>query len=122
MSTTTSGPFTPVVRRITPRGSVDLGVPAGGVTHPSTHSAEATPLVGGGLAGVAGGVGDAVGDAGVIGAETVGVALSAGGRSESQPARATPIAAKASTNRENLRNRRPPNRPRPVEDTDGPVP
>jgi hypothetical protein len=79
MSTTTSGPFTPVVRRTIPSGSVNLGAPAGGVVHPSTQSADAAPLVGGGLAGVAGGVGDAVGDPGVIGADAALVVLAEGG-------------------------------------------
>jgi hypothetical protein len=62
-----------------PSGSVNLDVSAGGVVHPSTHSAEAAPLVGGGLAGVAGGVGDVVGDPGVIGMDAVGVTLAGEG-------------------------------------------
>jgi len=84
---------------------VNLGVPAGGVFHPSTQSAEAAPLVGGGLAGVAGGVGDAVGDPGVIGADVALVVLANGDRPASQAARATPSAARTRTNREHMRNR-----------------
>jgi len=69
MSTTTSGPLTLVVRRMIPSGSVKSGVFAGGVLHPFTQLFEAAPLVRGGVAGVAGGVGDAVGEAGAIGAD-----------------------------------------------------
>lgn len=62
-----------------PSGSVDLGIPAAGVVHPSTHSTAAAPLVGGGLAGVAGGVGDTVGDPGVMGTDPVGAVLAGEG-------------------------------------------
>ena len=46
MSTTTSGPRTLVVRRMMPSGCKDLGVPAGGVTHPFTQVGVAEPAVG----------------------------------------------------------------------------
>jgi hypothetical protein len=62
MSTTVSGPFTPVVRRMIPSGSVNADVPTAGVCHPSTQLAVAGPFVGGGTAGVAGGVTEAAGD------------------------------------------------------------
>ena len=68
MSTTVSGPWTPVVRRTIPSGSVNNGVSASGVVHPYTQLSVVGPFVGGGTAGVAGGVGDAVGKAGLIGA------------------------------------------------------
>ena len=67
MSTTTSGPFTPVVRRMMPSGSVNRGVFAGGVIQPLTQVAEATPEVDGGVSGTAGGVGELVGEPGVTG-------------------------------------------------------
>jgi hypothetical protein len=64
MSTTINGPLTPVVRRMIPSGSVNGGVPAAGVAHPFTHVADGAPLVAGGIAGRAGGVGEALGDPG----------------------------------------------------------
>jgi hypothetical protein len=67
MSTTTSGPSTPVVRRTIPSGSVNTGVFADGVIQPLTHVAEATALVGGGTSGTAGGVGEPVGEPEVTG-------------------------------------------------------
>jgi hypothetical protein len=51
MSVTTSGPFTPVVRRITPSGDVKRGEPAAGVLHPLTQLPVVSPRVGGGEAG-----------------------------------------------------------------------
>jgi hypothetical protein len=51
-----------------PSGSVNPGVFAGGLLHPLTHVAEATPLVGGGTSGTAGGVGELVGEPGVTAA------------------------------------------------------
>lgn len=50
-----------------PSGSVNPGVFVGGVVHPLTHVAEATPDVGGGTPGTAGGVGELVGEPGVRG-------------------------------------------------------
>src|SRR5581483_8243175 len=55
MSVTTSGPWTPVVRRMIPSGWVNRGDPAGGVTQPCTHDEVAGPIVGGGDAGGGGG-------------------------------------------------------------------
>src|SRR4249920_1236345 len=81
MSTTTSGPFTRVVRRMIPSGSVNCGVPDAGVAHPSTHVPVGGPLVAGGTAGTAGGVGEAVGDAsgtGETGAACDGVGAASG--------------------------------------------
>ena len=51
-----------------PSGSVNPGVFAGGLVQPLTHVAEATPLVGGGTSGTAGGVGELVGEPGVTAA------------------------------------------------------
>src|SRR5436190_15085269 len=65
MSTTTRGPSTPVVRRMMPSGSVNRGLLAGGVIHPFVQVAVFGPLVGRGVSGVAGGVGEVVGDPGV---------------------------------------------------------
>jgi hypothetical protein len=48
-----------------PSGSVNRRVFAGGVTQPLTQVAEATPEVGGGVSGTAGGVGELVGEPGV---------------------------------------------------------
>jgi hypothetical protein len=104
MSTTTNGPFTPVVRRMIPSGSVNLGVSAPGVVHPSTHSEKTAPIVGGGLAGVAGGVGDAIGDAGVTGADDEAAALAGGDSLASQATSATPSAARTNANHQNLCN------------------
>jgi hypothetical protein len=64
MSTTTGSPGIRTVRRITRSGNVARVEPAAGVVQPSTHSAEAGPLVGGGRSGTAGGVGEAEGLAG----------------------------------------------------------
>ena len=83
---------------------MNLGVSAPGVVHPSTHSEEAAPNVGGGLAGVAGGVGDAVGDAGVIGADVEAAAIAGGDSLASQATRATLSAAKTNANHQNLCN------------------
>src|SRR5581483_9890244 len=55
MSVTTSGPCTPVVRRMIPSGCVNRADPEGGVTHPWTHEDVAGPAVGGGDAGGGGG-------------------------------------------------------------------
>src|SRR5919109_501408 len=57
-STIVGSPGTRIVRRITRRGSVASGEPGEGVLHPSTQSSAGAPLVGGGRAGSAGGVGD----------------------------------------------------------------
>ncbi len=46
-----------------PSGSVNGGVPDAGVAHPFTHVPVGGPLVAGGTAGTAGGVGEAAGDA-----------------------------------------------------------
>jgi hypothetical protein len=62
MSTTTSGPFTRVVLRMMPSGSVKSVEVRGGVVHPWTHVGDGAPRVGGGFFGMAGGVGVAVGD------------------------------------------------------------
>ena len=62
MSTTTSGPFTPVVRRTMPSGSVNPRVPSAGVDHPTVHVAETGRDVGRGPAGTSGGVTDAEGE------------------------------------------------------------
>src|SRR3990170_1765507 len=56
MSTTVSGPFTPVVRRTIPSGSRNRGVPSCGLPHPFTQSSALGPRVGGGSSGRAGGV------------------------------------------------------------------
>ena len=60
MSTTTSGSETPVSRRITTSGVTHSGEPFGGVVHPPLHVDVLGPDVGGGVAGVAGGVGGVV--------------------------------------------------------------
>ena len=60
-STTSSGPRTPVIRRITRSGASYRAESRGGVTHPSTQSAATGPRVAGGGSGSAGGVGEAVG-------------------------------------------------------------
>ncbi|MGZ4152189.1 MAG: hypothetical protein ACXVP3_07075, partial [Actinomycetota bacterium] len=61
MSVTTSGPFTPVVRRITPSGEVNFGESFAGVTQPLTQALVVSPLRGGGDAGgEGGGTGDVV--------------------------------------------------------------
>jgi hypothetical protein len=68
MSVTTSGPATPVDRRMIPSGEENLGASRRGVTHPFTHALAASPRRGGGDAGRGGGgtavvepVGDSVG-------------------------------------------------------------
>ena len=67
MSTTTTGPSTRVVRRMMPRGWRYDWESRGGVTHPFTQVGVASPLVGGGVAGVGGG-----GTGEVVGVDTVG--------------------------------------------------
>jgi hypothetical protein len=84
MSVTTSGPFTPVVRRITPSGEVNFGEPSAGETQPFTHVVLVSPRRGGGEAGGDGGstgaalvdvvamaVGVIAGGAGVVGFATL---------------------------------------------------
>src|SRR4030042_764545 len=46
MSVTTSGPFTPVVLRMMPRGCVNSDEPSAGVTQPCTHVLVAGPWPG----------------------------------------------------------------------------
>jgi hypothetical protein len=58
MSTTSNGAFSPVVRRMMPRGSVASAESAGGVVQPFTHVLEDFPRVAGGSFGNAGCVGD----------------------------------------------------------------
>jgi hypothetical protein len=84
MSVTTSGPFTPVVRRITPSGDVNRGESVAGVRHPFTHVLVVSPRVGGGEAGGDGGATEALagvapeepatitGVSGVVGCATLG--------------------------------------------------
>jgi hypothetical protein len=55
MSVTTSGPRTPVVRRMIPSGEENTGETRRGVTHPFTHVFRASPRRGGGDAGRDGG-------------------------------------------------------------------
>jgi hypothetical protein len=55
MSVTTSGPETPVVRRMTPSGDVNFGESFMGVTHPFTQVFVGSPRLGGGDAGAGGG-------------------------------------------------------------------
>jgi hypothetical protein len=64
MSTTTSGPVTPVVRRMMPSGCRYRAESDGGVFHPSTHVLVAGPRVGNGVAGGLGGcTGEELGEA-----------------------------------------------------------
>jgi hypothetical protein len=72
MSTTSNGAFSPVVRRMMPRGSVASAESAGGVVQPFTHVLEDFPCVGGGCFGNAGCVGD--GTATGVGVEDPGTA------------------------------------------------
>ncbi|MGA9161642.1 MAG: hypothetical protein WB297_12380 [Actinomycetota bacterium] len=75
MSTTISGPRTPVILRITRSGSAYLAESRAGVAHPFTQSVAAGPCVAGDSSGRAGGVGDAVEpvpDVGVTGGEIDG--------------------------------------------------
>src|SRR5207344_2250358 len=65
MSTTTSGFRSVVVRLISSRGWFHSGDPFAGVTQPPTQVDAAAPAVGGGDAGIAGGVGGAVVGGGV---------------------------------------------------------
>ncbi|MGZ5298796.1 MAG: hypothetical protein ACXWDU_03890 [Actinomycetota bacterium] len=122
---TTRGPFTPVVRRMMPSGSVNGGVPAAGVAHPFSHFPDGGPLVAGGRAGIAGGVGEALGDpdgTGVTGEiwDDVEAASGAG----SLPSHATSEGASRQTNTEmrNLRKRSTPTVRERLEDTYRPVP
>src|SRR5438874_11039002 len=58
MSTTTSGPFTPVVRRMIPSGCVASGEFGGGVVQPFSQLVVAAPFVFGATGGIAGFVGE----------------------------------------------------------------
>src|SRR4249919_392250 len=105
MSTTTSGPRTPVVRRMIPSGSVNCGVPGNGVAHPWSHVPVGGPLVAGDTMGSAGGVGESAGDPGVSGA--IGDDLDDAGDAGSSPSHAANSNAQMQTIVEmrNLRNR-----------------
>jgi hypothetical protein len=60
MSVTTSGPETPVVRRMTPSGDVNFGESFRGVTHPFTQALVVSPRLDGGDAGGGGGATEVV--------------------------------------------------------------
>jgi phospholipase C len=67
MSTTTASPLNGTIFRIQSIGRVASSLPGAGVIHPPAHVALDAPLVGGGDAGVAGGVGEDVDVATAIG-------------------------------------------------------
>jgi hypothetical protein len=74
MSTTSNGAFSPVVRRMMPRGSVASGESAGGVVQPFTHVLEGSPRVAGGFFGSAGRVGDGTAEGVGVGSEDAATA------------------------------------------------
>jgi hypothetical protein len=108
MSTTTSGPFTPVVRRTIPSGSVNGGVPAAGVSHPFSHVPDGDPLVLGGIVGRAGGVGDALVDPGVTGATAVDVDGASDAGASPSHAASDPASTQTDIKMRNLRKRNAP--------------
>jgi hypothetical protein len=100
---------------------VNFGVPGSGVVHPLTQLAVAWPCVGGGVAGVAGGVGEVVGDPGLTGAGG-DVDVGEAGWLPSQTDSVTAMSIETPKDQMNLR--KPPLRADrgPDEDTDGAVP
>lgn len=98
------------------------GVPAGGVVHPLSHVPVGTPLVAGGIAGTAGGVGEALGDPGERGATADDADGDARGGSCPSHAASDPASTHTSSDLKDLRKRDAPERLGTPEDTDSAVP
>jgi hypothetical protein len=92
-----------------PSGSVNSAVSASGVAHPFSHVPDGTPLIAGGIAGRAGGVGEALGDPGDTGA-TWGDVETASGAGSLSHATSDPASTQTETEMRNLRKRSTPER------------
>ena len=99
MSTTVSGPLTSVVRRTMPSGCRYAGDPSFGVTHPFTHSGDASARLGGGRSGNAGGVTEGVTLEDPVGVSGGGGVLVLGEPPSPPPSQATSAAPSASATR-----------------------